>query len=64
MKILLSLEHTVAGDILNILRRLPFQPHFLQDFESELEKMIEEESVTFNTSKPADPVTEVATPAS
>jgi len=40
MKILFSLEHTVAGDILNILRRLPFQPHFLVDFEAQLEKMV------------------------
>lgn len=40
MKILLSLEHTVVGDILNILRRLPFQPHFIMDFEAQLEKMI------------------------
>jgi hypothetical protein len=50
MKILISLEHTVAGDILSILRRLPFQPHFLKDFEDQLEKMVATESVTFNTS--------------
>jgi hypothetical protein len=43
MKILFSLEHTVAGDILNILRRLPFQPHFLKDFEEQLEKMVSAE---------------------
>jgi len=40
MKILFSLEHTVASDILNILRRLPFQPHFMVDFEAQLEKMV------------------------
>ena len=59
MKIILSLDHTVVSDIINILRRLPFQPHFLKDFEDQLESMIEAESVKFNTSsetaKPSEP---------
>jgi hypothetical protein len=40
MKILFTLEHTIATDILNILRRLPFQPHFLTDFEAQLNSMV------------------------
>jgi len=53
MKILLSLEHTVAGDILNILRRLPFQPHFLMDFEMQLEKMVADPVEAPAAAKPA-----------
>ena len=60
MKILLSLEHTIVSDIANILRRLPFQPHFLKDFEAQLEAMVVEPVVA----PVIAPVVDLATPAS
>jgi len=37
MNIILKLEQKVVEDILYILKRLPFQPHFLIDLEAQIE---------------------------
>ena len=37
MSIILTLEQKVVEDIVHVLKRLPFQPHFLTDLEAQHE---------------------------
>lgn len=40
MSIILKLEQKVVEDIVHVLKRLPFQPHFLVELEAQLEAQL------------------------
>jgi hypothetical protein len=40
MSIILTLEQKVVEDIVHVLKRLPFQPHFLIELEAQLEAQL------------------------
>ena len=40
MSIILMLEQKVVEDIVHVLKRLPFQPHFLIELEAQLEAQL------------------------
>jgi len=41
MSIILTLEQKVVEDIVHVLKRLPFQPHFLIELEAQLEAQLQ-----------------------
>ena len=58
MNIILKFEQKVVEDIVYILKRLPFQPHFLIDLEEQLETQLARpvEPVDPPVDIPVDPI--------
>jgi hypothetical protein len=64
MSIILTLEQKVVEDIIAVIKRLPFQPHFLVHLEEQLESQLAKIETPVVEAAPVDPVAEpVAEPA-